>query len=797
MVSPAGRGPVPPPAQPPTKQTDNRAAMSQSNENDDDDEDDNASSDDDFDGWPGYVLRVGIESIQQVRCEPGSNKTFHVQVNCNYVVSRSCQLVEAEADQAEQWEGAPSKWISTARPPPLRSTLGLADSAEASDKMARKIGLLMMAGVQESTIADVLDIDKATMMKTLGVSIEEKAGVRDIIIEEAHLFYLKENFSAEDVEVTIEAFSNANVDKKDTPVGIGEIKVKLSDLVDLSEVARMSRTYGRIQWEKEDFEGASGSHARLKGELQLWRISRTATIDMRPRDQMASIVADRESLLEMERKNCTKTVLSIEQANNLRNVDLFGGKSDPYCIVSIKRKHNRKTKFLFKTEVIDNDPDPVWNDGPRDVTWGDMDTELVFEVYDKDFGSKGDLLGSVTLPRKECMRGIWTDLSLGDGNGTLRVKIVPWYDQENIKFQPPPPRPKIMVRIVSGHNLKAVNRFAGKSDPYVVCTFSKHKSFRTEVINHTLNPVWNHAPEYFTLESEQEITFEVRDRDLVGSKYLGLAKLPREKFEQGFDDKLSLGQGAGKLHVEVLKIEPGEEPKPRTIRVTVISAHGLRNTDWVGLSDPYVVCKLDNKIMFKTPVIQNNLDPVWNDGPHEFQCLYEKDLNFEIFDKDLVGHGDLLGMVRLDVRKLPREPEHELHLGHGKGSLRVRIEMDWPVAHRGDTPTHLSQSASHFGMSPDMAMSPRTTPDARQSTLTASERPRSHEEEHEGAAHEEEDGRMYNKYKNLAKSYLHSTRPEDAQGQSPAQVGYSSEEASSHRPVRDYLMSFVRNSSST
>merc|ERR1712228_126769 len=65
-----------------------------------------------------------------------------------------------------------------------------------------------------------------------------------------------------------------------------------------------------------------------------------------------------------------------------------------------------------------------WDHGPEEVLWAGH-KELVFEVYDKDMFRAGDKLGEVRLSREKCMQGLHEDLPLGEGNGTLCVKIAP------------------------------------------------------------------------------------------------------------------------------------------------------------------------------------------------------------------------------------------------------------------------------------------------------------------------------------------------------------------------------------
>lgn len=55
------------------------------------------------------------------------------------------------------------------------------------------------------------------------------------------------------------------------------------------------------------------------------------------------------------------------------------------------------------------------------------------------------------------------------------------------------------------------------------------------------------------------------------------------------------------------------ELKPQgKITVTVVKANNLKNMEMIGKSDPYVVLYIRPLFKVKTHVVDNNLNPVWN-----------------------------------------------------------------------------------------------------------------------------------------------------------------------------------------
>jgi Ca2+-dependent lipid-binding protein len=367
----------------------------------------------------------------------------------------------------------------------------------------------------------------------------------------------------------------------------------------------------------------------------------------------------------------------VYSARGLKNVDMFGGKSDPYCICMLAEA--KQAKKLFQTKVVDNDPDPDWNHGPEQVNLGNGQAKLLFEIYDKDFCRKGDKLGVATVSVEQCLHGLYTDMDLGDGVGTLRVKISPVGpsgEPADVRWTPPQMRPRLQVWVDRAEGLPSADAFGGKSDPFVICSLSEKKLFRTQVINDCNDPVWDHGPEELVLGNEQELQFEVRDRDVIGSDFLGKAALPRAQCVSGFTGRLDLGAGCGILHVRVaLAQQSGPEPPPARLEVTILGATALRSGGWfMGSSDPYAVCKLRGKPLFQTKAISNELNPSWDHGPVEVTMGHsERELRFEVYDRNKLGRDTLLGRGGVMREACLAGFEGDVDLGSGSGSLRLRV----------------------------------------------------------------------------------------------------------------------------
>jgi len=259
-------------------------------------------------------------------------------------------------------------------------------------------------------------------------------------------------------------------------------------------------------------------------------------------------------------------LITIESAKDLRNVDVVGC-SDPYVkgfLQSGRHKEQDKPPYGFKTKIISNNLNPVWNETKEFLWKGDW--KLVLQAFDRDLLTKDDMLGEAVLFKDKCHEGLYTDLDLGDGNGHLRVKVVPKGKKDEPLVDPsfiqPEPKPVYEVTIHKAEKLKAANMFNNLSDPYVIIRTGDKVRCQTPVIWGTLNPEWDSGPHVLELGSFSEVIFEVRDKDMVGfGKSIGKTSLTRARCKRGFHGRLDLEpRGAGTLFLEVKAKKPEKPP---------------------------------------------------------------------------------------------------------------------------------------------------------------------------------------------------------------------------------------------
>ncbi|KAM7276526.1 hypothetical protein ACFE04_018392 [Oxalis oulophora] len=131
----------------------------------------------------------------------------------------------------------------------------------------------------------------------------------------------------------------------------------------------------------------------------------------------------------------------------------------------------------------------------------------------------------------------------------------------------------------------------------------------------------------------------------------------------------------GGIPVDLSELELKPQGK---LTVTIVKANNLKNMEMIGKSDPYVVLHIRPLYKVKTRVIENNLNPVWDDT---FELIAEdketQTLYLEVFDKD-IGQDKRLGIVKLPLIDLPIETTKEIELGllSSLDTMKVKDKKD-------------------------------------------------------------------------------------------------------------------------
>ncbi|CAE7562102.1 Mctp1 [Symbiodinium natans] len=196
--------------------------------------------------------------------------------------------------------------------------------------------------------------------------------------------------------------------------------------------------------------------------------------------------------------------VTVERASSLRDADWApgGGSSDPYCVVTVQGKG----KSTFKTKVVNNNRDPVWNHNAKisDMHDGDL---LFFEIFDHDVVGKHDSLGFASIGWEELQEDGPLSFKLplessgkakASKNSSISVKVV--MAKRKLEMGQSLATNldglfKLYVNIISARNLRNADHFmgGGSSDPYckMFVKGTGTTKYTTRTINDKTDPEWD------------------------------------------------------------------------------------------------------------------------------------------------------------------------------------------------------------------------------------------------------------------------------------------------------------------
>jgi len=128
-----------------------------------------------------------------------------------------------------------------------------------------------------------------------------------------------------------------------------------------------------------------------------------------------------------------------------------------------------------------------------------------------------------------------------------------------------------------------------------------------------------------------------------------------------------------------------QEKERMSVKITIVSAKGLRNTDAGagGKSDPYCTCEILGKphTKFSTKVMSDSLDPVWNEVRTIAEYEEHDVIKLIVYDRDMGQKpDDVLGVASLKKSMMyPNGFEGEVDLHDGRksngASLKIKVSV--------------------------------------------------------------------------------------------------------------------------
>jgi len=388
-----------------------------------------------------------------------------------------------------------------------------------------------------------------------------------------------------------------------------------------------------------------------------------------------------------------------------------GGTSDPYVKVMQGDVQLKKTQEKKKTLT------PEWNEQfDAYIPNKDLQVPLLLQVYDKDLAGKDDFMGQVELKLDDCELNKASDhyLFLLDGEDEtlmkklrkkktlgsilIRIKITPISKEQ---YKEIAKREKlgrkggkdktwssiVHIVLVQARELMAMD--AGtSSDPYCKISIGK-ESYKSKVIQQTLNPKWRESFDFYWYEDgTDQVYFDLYDSDIGGKDdFMGRISVNLKELTQEVSHNLwkPVENGTGQINCiltisgtteidspsNIQNWEPSMEEEKlienysvsKTLQkvkdvghltVKVLKAQGLHSADLGGKSDPFCVVELTNT-RYMTHTEYKTLMPVWQKAfTFDVQDINEV-LEVTVFDEDSGHKFEFLGKIFCPLLRIQKE----------------------------------------------------------------------------------------------------------------------------------------------
>ncbi|KAI0666337.1 tricalbin [Trametes maxima] len=436
--------------------------------------------------------------------------------------------------------------------------------------------------------------------------------------------------------------------------------------------------------------------------------------------------------------------ITLHGARDLKASKLGGGRPDPFVSLSInervelartKFKHNTsnpswmETKFLLVNSLTENLILKLW-----DYNDHRANTDLGFATFDLSVLEQDATQENIEVPI----------LKDGKERGSIRFDVnfypvlKPEADSGGKEVIPDTKVGIVRLTVHQAKDLDSTKSMSGDLNPFVklYTGASKHPIHATRKLKHTNNPVWEDSTEFLCTDKSSSVVIAkvIDDRDflkdpVVGYMSIRLPDLLNAK-ASGKDWWRLSGARSGKLRLTAewkplsmagsLHGADQYVPPIGVVRLWLQRATDVKNVEATlgGKSDPYVRVQINNITQGRTEVVNNNLNPEWDQIIYIPVHSLKETMLLECMDYQHLTKDRSLGYTELKVFDLAkasdaetgeflfestgqRDVEEPLKLGNGsfKGKLHYVAEFIPAYAVRGIRfdagPNELQQAAEH------------------------------------------------------------------------------------------------------
>jgi len=217
------------------------------------------------------------------------------------------------------------------------------------------------------------------------------------------------------------------------------------------------------------------------------------------------------------------------------------------------------------------------------------------------------------------------------------------------------------------YSMKDLEKKKGtRASPYAIVEVNHDVIMQTEPKKKTNNPVFSQTEEIYVKNiNTASLKLTVKDKYSIGSDpVIGTLRFkikPTMKYllDNPMNDWLEL-QDSPKGRVRfgfdwfpIKLIEENENsPAIGICRIDVLDAKDIKKADTLGKSDPYTTVTISKRPVGQTRIIDNNLNPIWNETYYTTVQSRNDRIRFEVFDFNNINKDKSLGTVEYFIKDI-------------------------------------------------------------------------------------------------------------------------------------------------
>ncbi|KZT44501.1 tricalbin [Sistotremastrum suecicum HHB10207 ss-3] len=398
--------------------------------------------------------------------------------------------------------------------------------------------------------------------------------------------------------------------------------------------------------------------------------------------------------------------VTLRSARGIKATKIGGGTPDPYVSLSISQRAE-----LARTKHKDSTTNPTWNE-TKFLLVNSLSEILTFSIMDHNDHRADSELGAASqdlssLADDALQEGIEAKiLKDGKDRGLLRfdLSFYPVLKPAKLADGTEEPLPETKVGIVrltlhQSKDLDFTKSMSGDLNPFAKVMLGGATSpiHFTKRVKHTNNPVWESSTEFLCMDKQSSVITVnvVDDREFLKDPVIGYLSIKLEdlieaKKVAGRDWWPLSGCKTGRLRMSAEwkplnmsgSIQGADQyvPPIGIVRLWVQKAVDVKNVEAAlgGKSDPYVRVQVNNITTARTEVLNNNLNPEWD------QILYipvhslRETLLLEVMDYQHLTRDRSLGSVELHVDTLAKEASdiRYPYVSTGKRTVADPLQLD-------------------------------------------------------------------------------------------------------------------------